>query len=107
MYVSRKNKPKNNRNRLSFGLFRFKPKKKFDCFEDTLVCSNFVQCIFSGLLLVCFQRRWEHVGITICENPPAEAVLVMAAEVAALPHSLAVADICGTAWVHPRVFFLE
>jgi hypothetical protein len=33
--VSR-NKPKNNRNRLSFGLFRFEPKKKFDCFEDTL-----------------------------------------------------------------------
>ncbi len=29
------NKPKNNRNRLSFGLFRFEPKKKFDCFEDT------------------------------------------------------------------------
>ncbi len=26
----------NNRNRLSFGLFRFEPKKKFDCFEDTL-----------------------------------------------------------------------
>ncbi len=25
----------NNRNRLSFGLFRLKP-KKFDCFEDTL-----------------------------------------------------------------------
>jgi hypothetical protein len=30
------NKPKNNRNRLSFGLFRFEPKKKFVCFEDTL-----------------------------------------------------------------------
>ncbi len=27
----------NNRNRLSFGLFRFEPKKIFDCFEDTLV----------------------------------------------------------------------
>ncbi len=32
--VSRK-KPKNNRNRLSFGLFQFEP-KKIDCFEDTL-----------------------------------------------------------------------
>jgi hypothetical protein len=31
------NKPKNNRNRLSFGLFRFKPKKKFDCFEEWCV----------------------------------------------------------------------
>jgi hypothetical protein len=34
--VSR-NKPKINRNRLSFGLFRFEPKLYFDCFEDTLV----------------------------------------------------------------------
>ncbi len=34
-FVSR-NKPKNNRNRLSFGLFRFEPKKNFDRFEDTL-----------------------------------------------------------------------
>ncbi len=25
-----------NRNRLSFGLFWYEPKKKFDCFEDTL-----------------------------------------------------------------------
>ncbi len=33
--VSR-NQPKNNRNRLSFGLFWFEPKKKFDCFDDTL-----------------------------------------------------------------------
>jgi hypothetical protein len=35
LLVSR-NKPKINRNRLSFGLFRFEPKKYFDCFEDTL-----------------------------------------------------------------------
>jgi hypothetical protein len=34
--VSR-NKPKINRNRLCFGLFRFEPKKKFVCFEDTLI----------------------------------------------------------------------
>ncbi len=27
----------NNQNRLSFGLFRFFPKTKFDCFEDTLL----------------------------------------------------------------------
>ncbi len=30
------NKPKHNRNRLSFGSFRFKPKIFFVCFEDTL-----------------------------------------------------------------------
>ncbi len=35
LLVSR-NKPKNNRNRLSFGLFWLEPKKKFDCFEDNL-----------------------------------------------------------------------
>jgi hypothetical protein len=35
LLVSR-NKPKMNRNRLSFGLFRFEPKKFFVCFEDTL-----------------------------------------------------------------------
>jgi hypothetical protein len=26
-----------HQNRLSLGLFRFEPKKKFDCFEDTLL----------------------------------------------------------------------
>jgi hypothetical protein len=36
LLVSR-NKPKINRNRLSFGLFRFEPKNCFVCFEDTLV----------------------------------------------------------------------
>jgi len=30
------NKPKNNRNRLSFGSLRFKPKIFVVCFEDTL-----------------------------------------------------------------------
>jgi hypothetical protein len=35
-FLVSRNKPKNSRNRLSFGLFRFEPKKKFDCFEDTL-----------------------------------------------------------------------
>ncbi len=35
-FLVSRNKPKNNRNRLSFGLFRFEPKKIFDCFEDTL-----------------------------------------------------------------------
>jgi hypothetical protein len=34
--VSR-NKPKINRNRFSFGLFRFEPKIYFVCFEDTLL----------------------------------------------------------------------
>jgi hypothetical protein len=36
LLVSR-NKPKINRNRLCFSLFRFEPKKKFVCFEDTLL----------------------------------------------------------------------
>jgi hypothetical protein len=36
-FLVSRNKPKMNRNRLCFGLFRFEPKKKFDCFEDTLV----------------------------------------------------------------------
>jgi hypothetical protein len=39
LLVSR-NKPKINRNRLIFGLFRFEPKKKFICFEDTLALST-------------------------------------------------------------------
>jgi hypothetical protein len=38
-FVSR-NKPKNNRNRLCFGSFRFKPKIYFVCFEDTLTCTQ-------------------------------------------------------------------
>jgi hypothetical protein len=36
-----RNKPKKNRNRLSFGLFRFEPKKIFDCFEDTLRATSY------------------------------------------------------------------
>ncbi len=35
-FLVSRNKPKNNRNRLSCGLFRFEAKQKFDCFEDTL-----------------------------------------------------------------------
>jgi hypothetical protein len=45
LLVSR-NKPKNNRNRLSFGLFRFEPKFYFICFEDTLVAAP--QCVPIG-----------------------------------------------------------
>jgi hypothetical protein len=36
-YWFRETNRKRNRNRLSFGLFQFEPKKKFVCFEDTLV----------------------------------------------------------------------
>ncbi len=33
--------PRNNRNILSFGLFWFEPKRKKNCFEDTLIESVF------------------------------------------------------------------
>jgi hypothetical protein len=36
-FLVSRNKPKNNRNRLSFGLFRFEPKKIFYRFEDILI----------------------------------------------------------------------
>jgi hypothetical protein len=36
MFLGFAKQTKNNQNRLSFGLFRFELKKKFDCFEDTL-----------------------------------------------------------------------
>jgi hypothetical protein len=36
-FLVSRNKPKINRNRLCFGLFRFEPKKFFVCFEDTLL----------------------------------------------------------------------
>jgi hypothetical protein len=52
LLVSR-NKPKNNRNRSSFGLFRFEPKKKFVCFEDTLIRA---QCTESTNPLLRFRR---------------------------------------------------
>jgi hypothetical protein len=39
LLVSR-NKPKINRNRLSFGLFRFEPKNFLFCFEDTLILGH-------------------------------------------------------------------
>jgi hypothetical protein len=37
VFLVSRNKPKNNRNRLCFGSFRFKPKIFFVCFEDTLL----------------------------------------------------------------------
>jgi hypothetical protein len=40
MILVSQNKPKNNQNRLSLGLFRFEPKKNFDCFEDTLSAAH-------------------------------------------------------------------
>jgi hypothetical protein len=39
--VSRISKLKNNQNRLSFGLFRFKPRKKINGFEDPLIKNVF------------------------------------------------------------------
>ncbi len=56
------NKPKNNRNRLSFGLFRFEPKTFFDCFEDTLVGEN------ADLRLVLKERLLMYVGILISQQ---------------------------------------
>jgi hypothetical protein len=35
LFLVSRNKPKQNRNRSGFGLFRFKPKIYFVCFEDT------------------------------------------------------------------------
>jgi hypothetical protein len=62
------------------------------------MCSNSVQCIFSGLLWSpdekrSFQRRsGGHVGITICIKSPTEVAVAMAAgkcqEVAALCHAV-------------------
>jgi hypothetical protein len=47
-----RNKPKNNRNRLSFGLFRFKPRKKTNCFEDPLIENVYWK--FFRFVSVCF-----------------------------------------------------
>ncbi len=52
--VSWKNKPKNNRNRLSFGLFRFEPRKKINCFEDPLI--EKVYWRFFRFVSVCFDK---------------------------------------------------
>ncbi len=54
-FVSRKSKPKNNRNRLSFGLFRFEPRKKNYGFEYPLIDN-----VFWGIFLVCFGLFWEN-----------------------------------------------
>jgi hypothetical protein len=60
-WVLQKNKPKNNRNRLSFGLFWFEPRKNFNCFEDPLIEKVFGRffwfvsfCIHSYVCFVCF-----------------------------------------------------
>ncbi len=51
--VSRKSKPKNNRNRLSFGLFRFEPRKKINHFEDPLIENVFWR--FFRFVFVCLE----------------------------------------------------
>jgi hypothetical protein len=40
IFLVSRNKPKINRNRFSFGLFRFEPKFFFVCFENTLFFIN-------------------------------------------------------------------
>jgi hypothetical protein len=57
LLVSR-NQPKNNRNRLSFGLFRLEPKIYFVCFEDTLVGSFTFKISFS-----CRIFRFSRLGV--------------------------------------------
>jgi hypothetical protein len=52
---------KNNRNRSSFGLFRFKP-KKINCFEDTLIESffwGFFRFVSKKFCLFCLFRYWS------------------------------------------------
>jgi hypothetical protein len=56
-FLVSRNKPKNNRNRLSFGLFWFGPKKIFDCFEDTLPPPHPEN-------LSCATRKWP-----LCSGP--------------------------------------
>jgi hypothetical protein len=46
-FLVSRNKPKMNLNRLCFGLFRFEPKKRFFCFEDTLIGPHKFLPIFS------------------------------------------------------------
>ncbi len=50
----RKNKPKNNRNRLSFGLFRIKPRKKLTVSRTPLIENVFWR--FFWFVLVCFDK---------------------------------------------------
>ncbi len=62
--VSRKSKPENNRNRLSFGLFRFKPTKKINGFEDPLI-ENFFGDFFglfrqNSVCFGCFDTGLKH-----------------------------------------------
>ncbi len=52
--VPRKTKPKNNWNRLSFGLFQFEPRKKIHGFEDPLIENVFWR--FFLFVLVCFDK---------------------------------------------------
>ncbi len=60
-FLVSRNKPKNNRNRLSFGLFRFEPKKKFDCFEDTLVGRYISARSYSHV--ACLKLQYMHIVI--------------------------------------------
>jgi hypothetical protein len=67
LLVSR-NKPKNNRNKLSFGLFRFEPKFYFVCFEDTLDGAPAPQhnCIaLCTVYCIAYSR-----AVKTCELPP-------------------------------------
>ncbi len=50
-----RNIPKNNPNRLSFGLYGFEPKKKFDCFKDTL--ATVAENVLSATKKVSFSEK--------------------------------------------------
>jgi hypothetical protein len=60
------NKPKMNRNRLSFGLFRFEPKKKFVCFEDTLTARLWSKDTTSAIGEVDFGIFLDFQFPTVC-----------------------------------------
>ncbi len=59
-----KKQTENNRNRLSFGLFRFEPRKKINCFEDPLienVCWDFFGLFQqSSVCFGCFNTSPKH-----------------------------------------------
>ncbi len=59
IWFPKKSKPKNNRNRLSFGLFWFEPRKKINGFEDPLIHRK----RFLEIFLVCFGLFRE---ISVC-----------------------------------------
>jgi hypothetical protein len=62
-FLVSRNKPKINRNRFSFGLFRFEPKNFIVCFENTLVFTFLPLMIYMTVVIIAGDKYYHNLDI--------------------------------------------